>query len=117
MYCKNCGHEVNDYAVICPNCGVATDNYMQAAKSNSAPAQKNTMALVGFILSFFMALPGLIISIIAYKNAKKPEFNGDGKSFALAGIIISAVSMGLSFIIGIIYSIVLFNFIMWIPTY
>ena len=114
MFCKNCGKEVSDNAVICPNCGVATDNYM---KTNAQPAQKNTMAIVGFILSFFVTIAGLIISIIAYKNAKKPEYNGDGKSFALAGIIISAVSMGLSLVIGIIYSVILFNFIYMAPWY
>ena len=114
MYCKVCGHEVNDNAVICPNCGVATDNYL---KTTAAPAQKNTLALVGFILSFFVTIAGLIISIIAYKNAKKPEYNGDGKSFALAGIIISAVSMGISLIVGIAYSIFLFGFLMSLPIY
>ena len=112
MYCKNCGTEINDNAVICPHCGVATDNY---AKSTAVSEQKNTLALVGFILSFFVALAGLIVSIIAYKNAKKPEFNGDGKNFALAGIIISAVSMGIGLIGGIIYSVFLFNFILMLP--
>ena len=112
MFCKNCGSEVNDNAVICPHCGVATDNYN---KATAVPEQKNTMALIGFILSFFVSLAGLIVSIIAYKNAKKPEFNGDGKSFALAGIIISAVSLGLGLIGGIVYSIVFFNFLMLLP--
>ena len=107
MFCKNCGQELNEQAVICPHCGVATDNY---AKTTAVPEQKNTLALVGFILSFFVSLAGLIVSIIAYKNAKKPEFNGDGKSFALAGIIISAVSMGIGLIGGIIYSILFVNF-------
>ena len=89
MFCKNCGKDIDDNAVVCPNCGVATDNM---AKSTPAPAQKNSMAIAG-----------LIISIIAYKNAKKPEYNGDGKSFALAGIIISAVSLGGGLIAVIAY--------------
>ena len=114
MYCKNCGHEVNDNAVICPNCGVATDNYL---KTSTAPEQKNTMALIGFILSFFVAIAGLIISIIAYKNAKKPEYNGDGKNFALAGIIISAVSMGIGLISSIVTIGMWFSIIMALPVY
>ena len=112
MFCKFCGKEVNDNAVICPNCGVATDNYN---KSVAAPEQKNTMALIGFILSFFVAIAGLIISIIAYKNAKKPEYNGDGKSFALAGIIISAVSMGGSLIAVIAYVGVFLSILASVP--
>ena len=113
MYCKNCGHEVNDNAVICPNCGVATDNY---TKTN-APEQKNTMALVGFILSFFVSIAGLIISIIAYKNAKKPEYNGDGKNFALAGIIISAVSLGIGLISSIVTIGMWFSILAALPVY
>ena len=112
MFCKFCGKEINDNAVICPNCGVATDNYNNAA---TAPEQKNTMALIGFILSFFVAIAGLIISIIAYKNAKKPEYNGDGKNFALAGIIISAVSLGGGLIAVIAYIGVIFSIIASIP--
>lgn len=27
MFCKNCGKELDDKAVICPGCGVATDNF------------------------------------------------------------------------------------------
>ena len=114
MFCKSCGHEINENAVICPNCGVATDNL---AKTTAEPAQKNTMALIGFILSFFVAIAGLIISIIAYKNAKKPEFNGDGKSFALAGIIISAVSLGIGIISSIVTVVMWVGILMAIPVY
>ena len=27
MFCTNCGAEINDKALICPKCGVPTDNY------------------------------------------------------------------------------------------
>lgn len=27
MFCKNCGKEVSEQAVVCPACGVPTDNY------------------------------------------------------------------------------------------
>lgn len=32
MFCKNCGKEIDNNAVVCPGCGVATDNF----KANSA---------------------------------------------------------------------------------
>ena len=112
MFCKYCGHEVNDNALICPNCGVATDNYN---KSVAPTEQKNNMALIGFILSCFGAIAGLIVAIIAYKNSKKPEYNGDGKSFALAGIIISAVEMGMALIGVIVYIVVLIGILANLP--
>lgn len=30
MYCKNCGKQIADEAVICPDCGVPTDNFKKA---------------------------------------------------------------------------------------
>lgn len=92
MFCKNCGKEINDGAVVCPNCGVATDNMVKASAPVAAPAQKNTMALVGFILALLgFNLIALILSIVGLTNCKKPEYNGDGKGFAIAGIIISSI--------------------------
>lgn len=59
------------------------------------------MALIGFILSFFIAIAGLICSIIGYKRAKEEGLDG-GKGMALAGIIISAIEIGFAVIIYII---------------
>ena len=101
MFCKNCGKDIDDNAVVCPNCGVATDNM---AKSTPVPTQKNTIALVGFIFSFFGGLIGLICSIMGLVNSKKPEYAGDGKGLAIAGIIISCLEF---VVIIIIYAVVI----------
>ena len=94
MFCGNCGREIDNKAVICPHCGVAT-------KGGSAPAtQGNTIAIVGFVFSFFIALVGLICSIIGYKKAKNEGAPYGG--LALAGIIISAISIGLVILIYVI---------------
>lgn len=89
MFCKNCGSQISDNAVVCPNCGVqvgkvSTENYED---------KKNTIAIVGFVLSFFFAIAGLVCSIIGYKKAKNEGYDNQG--LALAGIIISAISIGL----------------------
>lgn len=89
MYCNNCGKEINNNAAICPYCGVvANKNALSSATSSN---QSNTMAIVGFIFSFFIAIVGLICSIIGFKKA--PELGGNGKGLAIAGIIISAISI------------------------
>ncbi|MDE6598049.1 MAG: DUF4190 domain-containing protein [Clostridia bacterium] len=106
MFCSNCGNEINDNAVICPKCGVATQNFGAANAANSAAQPKkenNVLALVGFILSFFVPIAGLVCSIIGYKRSKNEGL--EGKNLALAGIIISAVSIGVSIITSIILSI------------
>lgn len=119
MFCKKCGSNLDDAEKFCPYCGTPTDNARpdddlygrQPAQppyppysSNSPyqpypqgqPASSNAIAIVGFVLSFFFALPGLICSIIGYRNALRSD--GNKKGLALAGIIISAVSM----ILGVI---------------
>ena len=84
MFCKNCGKEIDDKAAFCVHCGVAVEQ-------KSENTETNVLAIVGFILSFFIALAGLICSILGYKRA--PELGGKGKSLALAGIIISIAAM------------------------
>ena len=93
MFCKNCGKEIDDKAAVCIHCGVAVER-----KSENTEA--NVLAIVGFVLSFFIALAGLICSILGYKRA--PEFGGKGKTLALAGIIISIIEMVLAVLIYII---------------
>lgn len=58
------------------------------------------MAIVGFILAFFMPLIGLILSIIALTQIKKT--GEGGKGLAVAGIIISVIMMilGMLLVIG-----------------
>ena len=98
MFCKNCGSSIDDNAAVCPHCGVVVNSEKLAPASN----QTNTLAIVGFILSFFIPLAGLICSIIGYKNA--PQFAGKGKGLALAGIIISVAW----FVIAIILYVTVF---------
>ncbi|MDE6075410.1 MAG: zinc ribbon domain-containing protein [Clostridia bacterium] len=117
-FCTHCGKEVMDDAVICPNCGcsVQYDESSQGAAApqftapqpqHTAPADTySTMSILGLVLSFFMTLVGLIVSILAYNEAKRTG-SVKSQSMAKAGIIISAVEMGLGVVIGIIYVIVI----------
>ncbi len=89
MFCNNCGKEIDNNAAICPYCGVVANK--NALNSATNINQSNTMATVGFVFSFFIAIVGLICSIIGLKRA--PEFGGNGKGLAIAGIIISIISI------------------------
>lgn len=62
----------------------------------------STMSIVGFILSILFPLVGLIISIVAIKQAGE---TGDKKGLAKAGIIVGAVL----FVLNIIFSIALYS--------
>ena len=91
MFCKNCGKEIDDRAVVCPYCGV------QVGTVAPAENKTNVLAIVGFIFAFIMPIVGLICSIIGRNKA--PECGGNGKGLATAGIVISVVWMVLVIII------------------
>ena len=59
----------------------------------------NVIAIVGFVLSFFIGIAGLICSIIGLIKSKKLK---NGKGFSIAGIIISSLR--------ILFTIALFVF-------
>lgn len=101
MFCKNCGKEVADSAVVCPHCGVQLA-HMKSENNSNETCQ---LAIVGFVLSFFISLAGLICSIIAYRKCRDENLNGKG--FAIAGIIISAIFIA----IVIIYIIAIIGLI------
>ena len=63
------------------------------------PAQDpgRTMGIVGLILAIFCSLIGLIVSAIAYNTSKKAGYQNN---FALAGIIVGAVSLVLGVVIN-----------------
>ena len=69
---------------------------------------ENTIAVVGFILSFFVSIAGLICSIIGYNNTKKGAPN---KGLAIAGIVISSV--GLAIILITSFSYILRLMVLW----
>lgn len=134
-YCPNCGSSVTEGCVYCPNCGKklvddvdvggAGENRGCCGKGNYYGANANrganytvppildshsTLSVIGFILSFFTAIVGLIVSIIAYSDAKRTG-SSKSKSLSLAGIIISAVEIGVVVVIVCFYLFLVF--IVW----
>lgn len=103
MFCKNCGSNIDDRAVICPKCGVLIRE--SAEEQSTSQDKTNVLAIVGFVLSFFVSLAGLICSIIARKQCRETGEKGSG--LATAGMIISVASMVLEFFIIIAYIVVI----------
>ena len=50
MFCKNCGKEIDDRAVVCPNCGV------QVGTVAPAENKTNVLAIVGLIFALIMPI-------------------------------------------------------------
>lgn len=88
MYCTKCGAEINDEAVICPNCGCATSNYTPTTNVKEEP-NSNGIAVAGFICSFFVPLLGWIFGGVGLARANKR--NGKGKGLSIASIVIASI--------------------------
>jgi len=65
-----------------------------APMPQQTPAQTNTLAVVGFVLSLLcVSLPALILGIIGLSQINASEGRQTGKGFAIAAIVISAAGM------------------------
>ncbi len=87
MFCKICGKEINDNAVICPHCGCATGN--QTPNVPIAPNPVDTGHIGWGFLGFFFPIIGLIL-YLCWKGEKPITAKVVGKG-ALIGVIVEAV--------------------------
>lgn len=103
-YCTHCGGELLDEAVMCPKCGCAVGRSVNAAEVRHSDS-RNVLCIIGFALSFFSSIVGLILSIIGRKQVT--QSGEKGKDLATAGIVISSVRLALI----VVYFILIFTLI------
>ena len=64
MYCSNCGKEIDDKAVICVHCGVATHNMNQTQNVDMTLKSR----LVAGLLAIFVGALGIHNFYLGYKD-------------------------------------------------
>ncbi len=82
MYCKKCGNEIRDDAMICPKCGCATGN-------RNAPAAEDSSGFGWAVLGFFIPIVGLILYLV-WKNEYPMRARSAGKG-ALVSVILGVI--------------------------
>lgn len=104
MFCKSCGKEINNDAVVCPYCGVQTGaiqiipqqpNYTNQQPNAQNNADETNVGLV--VLSVFIPIIGIILGAVNMSNGKKKS----GKAYLLAGIITIVGEIVIGIIMGI----------------
>lgn len=99
-YCSYCGKEIAEKAVVCIHCGAAvmqdnpikvSDKPVVMTNTNVQSIKTNALCVVGFIMSFFVGIVGLILSCIGLTQAKNNKENGTG--LAIAGIVLSCLAI------------------------
>lgn len=124
MFCSKCGNEINDEAVICPNCGCPTQNYNKPQEPVVQPnhtqyyqpayrpksveqeiSTARTLGIIAIIAGVFIPLAGWICGGIGYSKANKlidPNFADvieGAKKLNLVGLIISTCVFAIYFFI------------------
>ncbi len=98
MYCRHCGQEINDEAVVCIHCGCETGvNKMNKARSDDAKS-------AGWaVLCFFFPVIGLILYLV-WKDEYPLRSKSCGKG-ALISVIVSVAFFVLYIILIIVLAI------------
>ena len=92
MFCSNCGKEIHDESIVCPNCGVATGKKIPVEQSEEKK-KGNGMAVAGFVCSFFSPGLGVIFGAIGLYRAGKR--NGKGKGLSIASLVIALIMIAI----------------------
>ena len=98
-FCKNCGAQLNTDNGFCSSCGAqvgtVTTNPVNAAntgeKDNTVPAF--ILSLLGFLCCTYLAIPGMIMSVLSLQKMNKGELATKNKGLAIAGIVLGALGI------------------------
>jgi prepilin-type processing-associated H-X9-DG protein len=100
MYCTKCGQENPDNVQVCQACGAALIS--SSAQAPGIGVKSSGMAIAAFvlgILSIFTcaltAIPAIILGIVSLVRIEKSGGSLTGRGFAIAGIVVPAVTLPL----------------------
>jgi hypothetical protein len=117
MLCQFCKEEIKEAAIKCKHCGASLTPYDSAFNHNvyehriTAPAT-NTLAIIslvlglgGILFAFFAPFISQVVSIIcghiARSQIKASNGSQTGEGMALAGLIISYITLCILFLVAI----------------
>ncbi len=69
MYCKNCGNEIANAAIMCVKCGVPTNVKSVESADTSKPMTQGEL-IAGWLGAVFIPLIGVIIGIVAMTRGR-----------------------------------------------
>lgn len=85
MYCKACGAELNDAAVICPSCASATDNFRVGA--GAADPLTTGVLIAAYSLAVLVPIVGMAAAVYAFAKDRP----GHGMALMALGVFCTAV--------------------------
>jgi len=94
-FCKHCGSEISDQAVVCPHCGVQVK---EISTSSTSGGTADTGGFGWGLLGFCIPIVGLVLYLV-WLNTKPLNAKAAGTG-ALVGFILGVISGVISSIIG-----------------
>ena len=91
MYCRKCGKEIDDEAIVCIGCGCAVE------ETKKDTEQDTSKTGIGILMGFFLGIIGLIIGLCLYKEDTVAR-----KTFLKAW----GITFGICFVLNIVISII-----------
>lgn len=112
--CKNCGKELLNGANVCPQCGTPVEGVVAQQPADAGVQQsvqpqtvqtqavlpKNNLGLAGFICGIvgflcctYVAIPGLICSIMSMNNVKAGKVDSKNKWMGIVGLVLSVIGI------------------------
>lgn len=113
MFCKNCGSQIADAAVVCPKCGVPVSGKAVSVEAGASPVKNH---MVGAILcTLFCCLPCGIVAIVKASQVNTKLAQGDvagaenaaqsAKTWILVAVILGVVVIFANILIQVIAAI------------
>lgn len=96
MYCKNCGQEVNDKAVVCIHCGCSLQE--EKPLNHNGITESGAKNTLGLLLALFLGLLGLIIGVCLY-----PSNSYERETFIKGWIKGFIISIIIGVVLGVVY--------------
>ena len=100
MYCSKCGKQNPDNAQCCGACGAAL--IQSTIQATGLSIKTSGMAIAAFVLGIMSiftcaltAIPAIILGIVSLVRIEKSGGSLTGRGFAIAGIVVPAVSLPL----------------------
>ena len=103
-FCEHCGSKLENGATYCPNCGAKVEikekvnGTVVNNNENTNQVKDNTTtafvcSIIGALCCTYVAIPGLILSIMSLKNMNDGKISSEKKWMAIIGIVLSCIGI------------------------
>lgn len=115
-FCSHCGNEIKSKSEFCSNCGAKLEKVEKVdaevvkndvTASNTNNKSDNVTAafvcsIIGCLCCTYVAIPGLVLSIMALRDMSAGKISDEKKWMAIVGIILSVIGL-IQMVINIIH--------------